>query len=79
MHFQDQSYIMIQSLVRQNGFYRSIINPFPSVNYCKFDENDEKFSKRVENTVGKQEIACHEQFLLFQQFFLPFLTYTVDT
>ena len=24
-----------------------------------------KFSKRVENSVGKGEIACHEQFLLF--------------
>ena len=24
----------------------------------KFDENGRKFSKRVENTVGKEEIAC---------------------
>ena len=24
----------------------------------KFDENDRKFSKRIENTVGKGEIAC---------------------
>ena len=31
----------------------------------KFDENSRKFSKRVENTVGKGEIACYEQFLLF--------------
>ena len=31
----------------------------------KFDENITKFSKRVENTVGKGEIACYEQFLLF--------------
>ena len=35
----------------------------------KFDENGEKFSKRVGNTVGKGEIACYEQFLLFQQCF----------
>ena len=28
----------------------------------KFDENGKKFSKRVENTVGKGEIARHEQF-----------------
>ena len=28
------------------------------------------FSKRVENTVGKGEIARYEQFLLFPQFFL---------
>ena len=33
----------------------------------KFDENSRKFSKRVENTVGK--IACYEQFLLFPQCF----------
>ena len=39
----------------------------------KFDENGEKFSKRGENTarkgredtVGKVEIACYEQFLRF--------------
>ena len=35
----------------------------------KFDENGSKLSKRVENTVGKGEIACYEQFLLFPQCF----------
>ena len=35
----------------------------------KFDENSRKFSKRVENTVGKGEIARHEQFLLCPQYF----------
>ena len=35
----------------------------------KFDENGRKLSKRVENTVGKGEIARHEQFLLFPQCF----------
>ena len=34
----------------------------------KFDEN-RKFSKQVENTVGKGEIACYEQFLLFPLYF----------
>ena len=49
-------------------------NPFP--NDCskmkefaednsKFDENGRKFSKQVENTVEKGEIARNEQFLLF--------------
>ena len=33
------------------------------------DENSIKFSKQVENTVGKGEIARHEQFLLFPQCF----------
>ena len=35
----------------------------------KFDENGRKSSKRVENTVGKGEIARYEQFLLFPQCF----------
>ena len=34
-----------------------------------FDENGRKLSKRVENTVGKGEIACYEQFLLSPQCF----------
>ena len=32
------------------------------------DENGKKFSKQVENTVGKGEIAHYEQFLLFPVF-----------
>ena len=43
----------------------------------KFNENDGKFSKWVENTVGKGEIARYEQFLLFLQCFLK--TRIVDT
>ena len=35
----------------------------------KLDENSRKFSKRVENTVGKGEIARYEQFLFFPQCF----------
>ena len=35
----------------------------------KFDENSRKFSKWVENTVGKEEIAYYEEFLLFPQCF----------
>ena len=35
----------------------------------KFDENSRKFSKRVENTVGRGEIARYEQFLPFPQCF----------
>ena len=37
---------------------------------AKFDENGRKFSKRVENTAGKGEIARYEQFLLNPQCFL---------
>ena len=35
----------------------------------KFDENSRKFSKRVEDTVGKGEFARYEQFPLFPQCF----------
>ena len=43
----------------------------------KFDENGRKFSKRVEDTAEKGEIARYEQFLLFPQCFLK--TCTADT
>ena len=43
----------------------------------KLDENGCKFSKKVENTVGKGEIARYEQFLLFSQCFQK--TCTADT
>ena len=33
----------------------------------KFDENDRKFSKRIENNMAKGEIALYEQFLLFPE------------
>ena len=35
----------------------------------EFDENSRKFSKRVENAVGKGEIARYKQFLVFPQCF----------
>ena len=34
-----------------------------------FDENCRKFSKWVENIVGKGKIACNEQFVLFSHCF----------
>ena len=45
--------------------------------YFKVDENGRKFSKWIENTVGKREIALAEQFLLFPQCFQK--AYTADT
>ena len=35
----------------------------------KFNENSIMFSKWIEKTVGKGEIACYEQFFLFPQCF----------
>ena len=40
-----------------------VINPFPNKPWLK--------NKSFENTVGKGEIACNKQFLLFSQCFLP--------
>ena len=34
----------------------------------KFDKNGRKLSRRVENTVGKGEIACYKQFLVTSNF-----------
>ena len=34
-------------------------------NHFKVDEQGGKFFKRIENPVGKEEIACNKQFLLF--------------
>ena len=42
----------------------SKLKEFADYNF-KFDESSGKFSKKVENTVGKGEIAHYEQFLFF--------------
>ena len=42
----------------------------------KFDENGKKFSRRVENTAGKGEIAHCEQIFLVPQCFQN--TFTAD-
>ena len=46
----------------------SKVKEFADDNF-RFDENGRNFSKWVENTVGKGEIACSKQFLLFPQCF----------
>ena len=38
-------------------------------NNSEIDKNASEFSKRVQNTVGKGEIAGYQQFLLFPQSF----------
>ena len=57
------------------------LNPFPNDKWdssklkefsddnLKFDENERKYSKKVENTMENGEIALVEQFLLFSQCF----------
>ena len=56
------------NITRRQILHSSKLKEFADDNF-KFDENDRKLSKRVENTVGKGEIAHYEQFLLFQQCF----------
>ena len=55
-------------ITRRQILDSSKLKEFADDNF-KFDENGRKLSKRVENTVGKGEIARHEQFLLFPQCF----------
>ena len=50
---------------------------FKTLSIFKFDENSIKFSKTVENTVGKEEIVHYKQFLLFLPCFQE--TCTADT
>ena len=64
------------SFTFQYSLDSSKLKGFADVNF-EFDKNGRKFFKRVENTVRKGEIACHEQFLLFLQCFQK--TCTADT
>ena len=49
-------------------FDSSKLKEFADDNF-KFEEIGQKFSNRVKNNVGKLEIACYEQFLLFPHCF----------
>ena len=61
---------------KQQSLDSSKLKEFADDN-VKLDKNGRKFSKRIENTVGKGEIACYEQFLLFPLCFQK--TCTADT
>ena len=59
-----------------NNKFWTLPNQFADDNF-KFGEKGRKFSsRRIENTVGKGEIARYEQFLLFPQCFQK--TFTAD-
>ena len=58
---------------KNQGFFGKVLSStelreFADDNF-KFNENGNKFFKRVENTVGKEEISCNNQFLIFSQYF----------
>ena len=58
----------IQPFPKQQILDSSKLKDFADEN-LKFDENGRKFSKTVENTVGKGEIACYEHFSFSQSVF----------
>ena len=60
----DQSKLKALTLYQTTEFRLFNTEEFADNNF-KFDENGRKFSKRVENTVGKGEIARYMQFFLF--------------
>ena len=55
-------------LPKRQNLDSSKLKVFADKNF-KLEENGRKFSKWVENTVGKVEIACYKQFLHFLQCF----------
>ena len=55
-------------ITRRQNLESSKLKEFADDNF-KVDENGRKLYKRVENTVGKGEIAHYEQFLLFPRCF----------
>ena len=57
-----------EAFPKQHILNSSKLKEFADDNF-KLDEYGGKFSKRVENTVGKAEIARDEQFLLYPQCF----------
>ena len=76
--------------VTDDNSLSTCINPFPTDTFWTLPipktlqttifnlvEMAESSPKRVENTVGKEEIARYEQFLLFPQCFQK--TFTADT
>ena len=62
------AFIFHLNLFPKDNLDSSKPNEFADNNF-KVDENGRKFSKHVGNTVGKGEIACYTQCLLYPQCF----------
>ena len=60
--------VKTQPLPKQQNLDSSKLREFADYNY-EFDDDGGKTSKLIENTVGKGEIACYEQFLFCPQCF----------
>ena len=72
----DPIYIKQLTLFQRQILDSSKLKEFADDNF-KFDENNRKSLKHVENTLGKGKIAFYEQFLLFPECFQK--TCTSDT
>ena len=59
---------VLKPITRRQVLDSSKLKEFADDNF-KFEKNGRKVSKRIENTVGKGEIARYEHFLLFPQCF----------
>ena len=73
---QNETYRILTLSQTTNSILFQTEKKFADENF-KFDENEIKFAKRVENAAGKGEIVHYEQFLLFPQCFQK--TCTADT
>ena len=71
-----QTTISVWVKMTESSLNSSSLKEFADDNFI-FDEYGRKFSKRVENTVVKGEIARYEQFVLFPRCFQK--TCTADT
>ena len=60
--------MIIQPFPKRQILYSYKLKEFADDNF-KFDENSRMFSKWVKNTVGKEEFARYEQFILFPHCF----------
>ena len=60
--------VLVTTFPKRQILDASKLKEFADANF-KFDVNGRKFSRWLENTVGKGEIARYEQFLLFPQCF----------
>ena len=58
----------VEPITRWQILDSSKLKEFADDNF-KFEKNGRKLSKRIENTVGKGEIAHYKQFLLYSQCF----------
>ena len=73
----DDKIVQIESIITLSQ--TTNLRIFQIERLCRLEENGGKFSKRIENTAGKGEIACFKQFLLFPQCFKRFLLQTRKT